>query len=367
MFKQIIATNPVLDWDNLTFGSSHSPPYPLLTNNIKFYGYARYGLYDALKTMKLREGDSLLLPQKICNVVLAPINALRLKVKYYRTDEKWQIDLNHTEDILDNRTRAILAVNYFGFPQPFGEIKSFCRRHNLYFIEDNSQGFLSSLNGKQLGSFGDVALFSFRKTVPIPNGAAVVVNHPQLWEEFAKTKQSSNLWRRNGRYILRTFARIIEQKTHIPCISSLVSLMQKRKSIETLEALEYNLKDFSEPISIVSQHLLKYFDYPKLVHLRRKAFSFWQEYFACNENMEAQPLFDTLPDDAVPYAFPVKVEKKPDEILQMFLKDGIECSFWALYPKEVQKLGLNRILLIPVHYLPKKFAFNTTEDKQRWC
>jgi len=354
MFKQAIATNPVLDWDNLRFGPSDTLQYPLSAPNIKFYGYARYGLFDALAAMKLKNGDNLLLPQRICNVVLAPVNASGLKVKYYRTDENWQIDLNHAEDVLDGRTRAILTVNYFGFPQPLEEIKSFCRRHNLYFIEDNSQGFLSSLNGKQLGTSGDVSLFSFRKTVPIPNGAAVVVNHPQLWGEFAKTKQAGGLLCRNIRYILRTFARIIERKARTPYISSLVSLMQKHKSTDTLEALEYNLKDFSEPISVVSQYLLKRFDYPKLIHLRRKAFSFWQDYFTRNESIEAQPLFDKLPDGVAPYAFPVKVDKKPDEILQMFHKEGIECSLWALYPKEIQKLGLKRVLLIPVHYLPEK-------------
>ena len=82
-----------------------------------------------------------------------------------------------------------MTVNYFGFPQPFEEIRKFCKENNLNFIEDNAHGFLSCLNGKPLGSFGDVSVVSFRKTLSTFNGAALVINNRELRSQHGKYKE----------------------------------------------------------------------------------------------------------------------------------------------------------------------------------
>ncbi|MFM6155949.1 MAG: DegT/DnrJ/EryC1/StrS family aminotransferase, partial [Sphaerospermopsis kisseleviana] len=57
-------------------------------------------------------------------------------------------------------------------------------KHQLLLIEDAAQGLMSSYKGKPLGSFGDLACFSFHETKNIiaGEGGALIINNPQFTE-----------------------------------------------------------------------------------------------------------------------------------------------------------------------------------------
>ena len=59
------------------------------------------------------------------------------------------------------RTRAIIVVHLAGWPCQMDDIMALARRHNLLVIEDCAQAHGAKLNGRQVGSFGDAAAFSF--------------------------------------------------------------------------------------------------------------------------------------------------------------------------------------------------------------
>jgi hypothetical protein len=71
-------------------------------------------------------------------------------------------------------------VNYFGFPQDPEPFRAWCRQTGATLIEDNAHGLFSrDQQGRLLGTRGDFGLFSLRKTLPLPNGAALVVNRAE--------------------------------------------------------------------------------------------------------------------------------------------------------------------------------------------
>jgi dTDP-4-amino-4,6-dideoxygalactose transaminase len=90
------------------------------------------------------------------------------------------IDPNKVVDLITNRTRAILAVDYLGFPCRFDELMEIAREHDLRIIEDAAHAFGTSNLGRPVGSFGDITCFSFGpvKMITTLEGGAVVTPDP---------------------------------------------------------------------------------------------------------------------------------------------------------------------------------------------
>jgi dTDP-4-amino-4,6-dideoxygalactose transaminase len=65
------------------------------------------------------------------------------------------------EDAITPKTRAVMPVHLFGQPCDMARIQAICNRHGLKIIEDCAQSFGASIQGRQTGSFGLSAGFSF--------------------------------------------------------------------------------------------------------------------------------------------------------------------------------------------------------------
>jgi perosamine synthetase len=80
------------------------------------------------------------------------------------------------------RTRAVLPVHVFGRPCKIEAINSFARQRGWSVIEDACEGLGSSVHGRPLGSFGDVAVFAFypNKQITTGEGGMVVTDDPGL-------------------------------------------------------------------------------------------------------------------------------------------------------------------------------------------
>lgn len=72
--------------------------------------------------------------------------------------------------VVNDRTGAIVVVHLWGRPAPIEEIVHFARQHNLKVIEDCAQAPATTLNGRRMGTFGDVACFSLHQSKLISAG-----------------------------------------------------------------------------------------------------------------------------------------------------------------------------------------------------
>jgi len=57
------------------------------------------------------------------------------EVKFYNVSLDLKPDFTDIKSKIDGKTRAILAVHYFGFPQPIRQFRELCQEHGLYLIE----------------------------------------------------------------------------------------------------------------------------------------------------------------------------------------------------------------------------------------
>lgn len=149
----------------------------------RFYGYGRQALAEALRRVGVRAGDGVLLPSFLCGEVLASLAAVGAVPRFYTVDDMLHADVVLWERTSPTGVRAVVAVNYFGFPQPLGPFREWCQAHGAALIEDNAHGFLSGEGNVLLGRRGDIGVFSLRKTLALPNGAALVDNRPEQAEE----------------------------------------------------------------------------------------------------------------------------------------------------------------------------------------
>ncbi|RZF79189.1 DegT/DnrJ/EryC1/StrS family aminotransferase [Pseudoalteromonas sp. CO325X] len=81
--------------------------------------------------------------------------------------------------------KAIIAVDLFGLPANYPEIKKVAEKYNLKLIEDAAQGFGGNINGQRAGSFGDIATTSFFPAKPLGcygDGGAIFTNNEQYAE-----------------------------------------------------------------------------------------------------------------------------------------------------------------------------------------
>jgi dTDP-4-amino-4,6-dideoxygalactose transaminase len=73
----------------------------------------------------------------------------------------FNIDPQAIEEAITERTTAIMPVHLFGQPCDMALIQALCARHDLKLVEDCAQSFGASIAGKQTGSIGQAAGFSF--------------------------------------------------------------------------------------------------------------------------------------------------------------------------------------------------------------
>lgn len=94
------------------------------------------------------------------------------------------IDENLIEAAITEKTKAICVVHYAGVSCEMDKILEIAKKHNLYVVEDAAQALSSTYKGKQLGTIGDLACFSFHETKNVISGegGALVINNEKFIE-----------------------------------------------------------------------------------------------------------------------------------------------------------------------------------------
>ena len=100
--------------------------------------------------------------------------------RFVRVDARMRLDLADAERKIGPRTRALYVIHYAGFAQPMDEVNALARRRGLLVIEDCALSLLAAEGSRPLGSTGHLGIFCFYKTLPVPNGGALVVNDPAV-------------------------------------------------------------------------------------------------------------------------------------------------------------------------------------------
>jgi dTDP-4-amino-4,6-dideoxygalactose transaminase len=87
------------------------------------------------------------------------------------------LDVDKCAELVGPRTKAVLPLHFAGIPVHLKELYEVAERHGVRVVEDATHAFGTRYGGRRIGSFGDVACFSFDpvKVITAIDGGAVVV------------------------------------------------------------------------------------------------------------------------------------------------------------------------------------------------
>jgi dTDP-4-amino-4,6-dideoxygalactose transaminase len=94
--------------------------------------------------------------------------------------------------ISNSNIKAVVATHLFGQVAPIQEIVNICKKKSIKVIEDCAQAHGAQVNDQKVGTFGDIATFSFYPTKnlgAIGDGGAVVTNNQDLANKITSLRQ----------------------------------------------------------------------------------------------------------------------------------------------------------------------------------
>jgi perosamine synthetase len=98
----------------------------------------------------------------------------------------WNLDPAAVELAITDRTKAVIAVDVFGYPCELDPLMELCERHGLALIEDSAQALGAEYKGKPIGSHGPPTVFGFypNKQIATGEGGVVTTHSKAQWELF---------------------------------------------------------------------------------------------------------------------------------------------------------------------------------------
>jgi dTDP-4-amino-4,6-dideoxygalactose transaminase len=96
--------------------------------------------------------------------------------------ETFVMDVDKLENLISERTRAIVAVHLGGNPVDMERLCSIAAKHDLSIVEDCAHAHGSRFKGRRVGNWGDAGTFSFQasKIMTAGEGGAIVCNDDEL-------------------------------------------------------------------------------------------------------------------------------------------------------------------------------------------
>jgi perosamine synthetase len=258
----------------------------------------RDALTLAIAHLGVRPGDTVLLPVYTCQEVLRSFVS-RMDVVFYDVRPDLVIEPDEILNRLSGRkTKAALITNYFGFLQPHrNELKTICAERGIGLIEDCAHSLLTDGSGET----GDLATYSFRKTLPVPDGGGLRINcggapcepafYPKTYANAlsfaasvkAKLKLNSAAWSRAA------------------IASHTGSVIPKASHAESSERIL--------PLSRFAQTGMSDLSFPNIVTTRTESFRFWRELAAKLGSLK--PIYPELAAGTCPLGFPAIVKERP--------------------------------------------------------
>lgn len=177
---QISGTSPIVGEFEKAFARFAEVPHAVAVAN------GTCALHVALLALGIGPGDEVIVPA--CTIISDAIGVLLCGAKPVYVDVResdYCLDVQQLAAVVTPRTRAVLAVHMYGNACDMDFLVPFCQERGLFLVEDAAQAMGGTWRGKPLGSFGQMATYSFypNKLITTGEGGAVTCSDPALREK----------------------------------------------------------------------------------------------------------------------------------------------------------------------------------------
>lgn len=300
---------------------------------VRFFSLGRHAMAVALRAAGIGEGDAVLLPEFICRDVLASLHMLGAKPVWYEVGD----DLRPASGPEAwPEARAVVAVDYFGFPQPLAPFQAYANRTGSLIVEDNAHGLFSKdEDGCWLGTRADIGIFSLRKTLPLTDGAMLSTNDDAINKNLPKQLPEI---RRQGASRAAFKVRLRKLPgigvASAAAATGFVRALRKLRTghaVAPSAAADEATIPISAPPHVGLAGGLAAIDVDREIERRR---NLYQEAQAAARTVAIEPLFPELPGSVSPYgfAFHDKDEHAAGKMRGWAARHGLDVIRWPALP-----------------------------------
>ncbi|MBF0479373.1 MAG: DegT/DnrJ/EryC1/StrS family aminotransferase [Candidatus Omnitrophica bacterium] len=133
---------------------------------------------------QFKPGDEVVVPAHTFTSSVYPFVKKGVTPVWADIDLKTRVVTAETiERCLSPKTKAIIVVHLYGYVADMPSIMALAKKHNLLVIEDAAQSIGGSINGKQSGTFADLAVFSLhshKNITTLGEGGVLAVNNEKF-------------------------------------------------------------------------------------------------------------------------------------------------------------------------------------------
>jgi len=231
----------------------------------------------------LQPGDEIIVPSL---TYIASVNTIiqsgLVPVFVDSLESSWNIDPADVLRKITPKTKAVMAVHLYGLPCDMDALVSICSMHNLLLIEDAAEAFGTYYKGQHVGTFGDIATFSFfgNKTITTGEGGMVVSKSKDLIEKAFHLKNQGVSFEREY------WHDVVAYNYRMTNICAAIGLAQLESAPAIIEKKRQIAAWYQE--NLKGLPLITHDELPDTTH------SFWMCSIAVDDPVKRQPLRDYL-------------------------------------------------------------------------
>jgi dTDP-4-amino-4,6-dideoxygalactose transaminase len=152
----------------------------------------------ALQACGVEPGDEVIVPSYSFIASASAVPEVGGVPRFVDTDvETYNIDLDHLEEVITDRTKGIVGVHFAGYPMNMDRLMDIVEEHDLFLIEDAAHAQGTEWRGRKVGTFGDFGTFSFQESKSLPCGeGGIVITDDDVLAERARIMH--NIGREQG-------------------------------------------------------------------------------------------------------------------------------------------------------------------------
>ena len=184
------------------------------------------GMVMVCKALNLKPKDEII---TVSNSFIATCGAIAYygsKPVLIDVDDAMNMDVNLIEKKITKNTKAIMPVHLSGIPVDLNKLKKIAKKNKLILIEDAAHAFGGKYNGKNLGTLGDIGIFSLhpRKNFHVlGDGGLIVTNNKKIYNKIKLlrnhgliNRNEASIWGTNSRLdnLHAAFANVMLKKIH---------------------------------------------------------------------------------------------------------------------------------------------------------
>jgi perosamine synthetase len=345
-----ITADPLLDGPTLRAARHRLASDPPGLEGARYLESGRVALWAVLRALGLKQGDELVVPAYICDSILPAPAALGIQVRYVGVDRELRLDLETLQRAVAAGARAALVVHYFGFPAPdFEAVAALCAQARVPLIEDCAQALFSQSAGQPLGSRGSAAIFSPWKSLPLPDGGALVLHGSEPLPDLRVQPRPAAA--STARRLAYRSISVVESALGFTPRLWLLRSWGLRRAMQAQTAAEPLVP---RRASALAEAIMRGVDWRWVVERRRRNYAALATVL--RDKHWATLLQPDLAPGICPLGLPILVERR-EAVRRALLAAGVNVrAYWEQLPTEVSVEAFadawhvaNRILILPVH------------------